>query len=182
MPIHTKWQVLILSLIVSLQVIGASADSPEFMLDLAATSAEKEILLTVPPNGGRINFSLIQPKLADPPRSFDLRLSQFSGGPGISVDVNLDILRGSEAKPSHQGITATGQVLPMQLVVPKLPVGKYEGSLIAISNQKDAKVWKIVLNRLITNQFGFGTLVVDQSPPPLEVRRPLWGWWNDENG
>jgi hypothetical protein len=153
--------------------VAAAADAPEFQLDIAATSGEPEIQLPVPANG-KVDFSLIQPKLPDPPATIDLSVSPFVGEQGDSLTANLTVPGVSEAKPEHRGISAAKPVMHLQLSVPSLPTaGKYRGSLILTANGKDLKIWRLVLSRSAIHQPG--TLVVDPHLVPLEINRPLWG-------
>jgi len=149
-----------------------AAESPSFTLDLVGGDAP-EITLSVP-KSGRIPFTILQSKPADPAPAIDLWLTQFSDDQGSLVQPTLVIAGIPEARTEHHGIVASAAVIAAQLSAPNLPTaGKYRGSLVLTVAGKEPKIWRIALSRSAIRQVG--TLVIDRKMVPLELKLPWFG-------
>lgn len=136
-------------IIVSLPVSApAVAQEPAYTLDVLATTGQKEISLTVPPNGV-VPITLIG-RTSPTGETIDLHLSEFVSETGGSVRVALSIPDEPTlpAQPDRRNIRITKPLVPINLVVPTLPTaGKYTGRLILSAKGRGPLIWMITLSR-----------------------------------
>ena len=149
--------------------VAVSAPLP-FTVDILGAGKDP-VPLTAPSGGGRIRLNLIQTSGQGAPQGLDLMLSQFVSEQGDTASVGL-LADPSDKPGAMQHVKIASAAVPIELVVPDLPPGKYIGALTMLAQGYDPVVLKIVLTA--PSVFRPATLVVDRGAVTTSVTTCPW--------
>jgi hypothetical protein len=151
--------------------VTSTAQQLTFTLDVAATSDQKEVKLTVPPSG-EVPLAIIRlGKIQGP---FELKLSQFRSDKGGYVGVALTLPSQPDRKPQSRqtNVVVKGSSLDLLLSVPHLPTpDEYRGNLFLMSAGQKPLIWALTLTRAKVQTPA--EMVLDRQSVSLSFTQPI---------
>lgn len=159
-------------------MLQSNTNAQNFSLDMLESAEDGRFSLTVPPSN-EVAVTLITTGHPAKPVKVKLHLNQFTSPGNRNVTVKMKLPSLNDTIPdTDKSFTLRDEFLKIILHADSLPSNdNYTGRLILSSNDKQLKIWEIILSK--TGVFTPAELIVDQREITREINKPFFGGQED---